>query len=328
PLYHAVCWGSLDVVQHLLHFGAEVDGERGIMGTALQAAASFGNLPVVKLLLKHDPDIDATDGIVAETSLAISAFRGHADMTGALLDAGADINKTRQTSMLHAACHGGVLDFVRFVIDHGANINEQIASLRPVRDFGRESMETKTVLEATFTTFPKPFDRERLEIVKLLIKNGAEINASSETSTSLVAACFLPTESQGLKLETLQILLAAGAEVNAAHKKWTSALEAASRDRDEEVVELLLSAGKLSQTQMDVALQAAVAMESGPIVRTLLSHGALPREVQEANPYFQIGELPLPSASFSGNTEIVDALIIAGENVDQPDLYGSPLESA
>jgi outer membrane protein assembly factor BamB len=81
--------GDADRVKALLAQGADVNAKNVYGATALNYAADGGHLAVVKLLLAHKADVNAKDTFYKAAPLTWAVMRGHADIVGALVEAGA-----------------------------------------------------------------------------------------------------------------------------------------------------------------------------------------------------------------------------------------------
>ena len=123
-LHYAARIGDVVEMQTLLDQGASVDvRQRTFCGTPLQYAASAGRVEGVHLLIKHKATTDATD-LSLRTPLMWAAWKGHADVVQALLDAGADIHKTSRGTRwtaLHFAADKGQLEAAQLLIERGAS---------------------------------------------------------------------------------------------------------------------------------------------------------------------------------------------------------------
>jgi ankyrin repeat protein len=88
-LQAAVSVGDVDMVEHLLLRGADVNAPAAVVNgvTALQAAAIKGYLRIAQILLKHGADVDAKAGIEnGRTAIEGAAEFGRIDMVKLLLD--------------------------------------------------------------------------------------------------------------------------------------------------------------------------------------------------------------------------------------------------
>lgn len=91
-------------------------------------AVKNGDLATVVELLKSDPSLVSICDAEESTPLHYAAWKGHAEIVTALLDAGADIQAHNQndhwgTTPLHAAAHGNNRAAVEVLIERGADVN-------------------------------------------------------------------------------------------------------------------------------------------------------------------------------------------------------------
>ena len=97
--------------------------KRGAPIDTLAAAAGLGRLDDVRRML---PSADAND---RHRALALAAQCGHADVVGALIDAGEDPNRFNppgthsHSPPLHQAIAAGHLNVVRLLIERGARLD-------------------------------------------------------------------------------------------------------------------------------------------------------------------------------------------------------------
>jgi ankyrin repeat protein len=157
--------------------------------------------------------------------------------------------------------------------------------------------------------------------VKLLLENGAEVNAiGGEYGNALLAALF-----KGNKV-IMKLLLENGAEVNAIGGEYGNALQAATFRGDEAIVKLLLDNGAEVNAvggRFGNALQAASFKGAEVIVKLLLEYGA------EVNVKGGKYGNALQAASFRGTEAIVKLLLENGAEVNaMGGEYGNALQAA
>lgn len=168
-LYLACRSGSLDMVQLLLDSGANVDAQRGPLGTALHAACFDNHGSVVKLLLQRGASIN-TPNVKYESALqAAAASQDPSEQViDVLLEAGADVNfqgGKYNTALQAAACGGDSLPrrkdqhlrIAQLLLSKGADVNLV---------GGRYGTALRAAARCTW-----------FELVDILLKHGAHVTA-------------------------------------------------------------------------------------------------------------------------------------------------------
>ena len=196
------------------------------------------------------------------------------------------------------------------------------------------------------------FDRKDYAIVKLLLENGANVDAKDSYGTPLHKACLLG------KLEMVKILLKHNANVNERTKTRKTPLHLACRNTESPTIaELLLENGALVDAQDCFSwtpLDHAYDLERLQIAQALLTHGASVRTITlhqacckghlegvkkliqlnaDVNATDEMQRTPLHYACWSGSVEIVQVLLQCNadvlKNIDSKDSDGyTPLHFA
>lgn len=91
-------------------------------------AVKNGDLATVRDLIATDPALVKARDAEESTPLHYAAWKGHAEVVSALLDAGADIRAHNRndhwgTTPLHAAAHGNNRAAALVLIERGADVN-------------------------------------------------------------------------------------------------------------------------------------------------------------------------------------------------------------
>ncbi|KAJ3093695.1 Serine/threonine-protein kinase plk1 [Phlyctochytrium bullatum] len=207
PLILAAWKGHLSVVQILVERGANFNYRNGAGHTPLHKAVEKGDVDIVQFLLYQGANVDCKD-VDGSTPLFWAAGFGDPSIMQVLVGSGADIEARgfRGKTALHWAAVYGHEDVVSFLIERGADVN-----------CSDDLLKNTPLMEAA--------EREHLQVVQVLVENGASIEAENQNGqTPLYLAV-----SEG-HADIVRFLLDKGADVNRcnAYNK-TPLVEAASR---------------------------------------------------------------------------------------------------
>lgn len=183
-------------------------------------ACRHGQIEMILFLLDIGVSIEdkARNG---DTALMIACEENRIDIVKILVERGANVNargRCAQTALMYA-CEFKSKDIVEYLIKHGAEVNAK-------------TNHGSTALIYTFLTYAKN-DENNLKITKLLLENGAYVNARGEYGTALIYAVKYWSR------EVVKVLLSYGANVNDTDNKGESVLKLANRRKDKGVLEVL-----------------------------------------------------------------------------------------
>jgi len=168
---------------------------------------------------------------------------------------------------LSAACRSGNLEKTRKLLKKGADANGQIFANVKNKKTGKLEKKKSTILIETIKS-------QKVEIIKYLIKNGADINkANSAGVTPLMFAIMYFPE----KLEIVDFMLNHQAKTNVKDKKGNTPLTGAVGAGRAEAVKLLIkhNTNVNEQNRRGVTpLMIAVATNNTEIFKLLLKKGA------------------------------------------------------
>ena len=249
-----------NIVDLLIKRRADVNALGGNHGTALIAACSSPwnaaeRLRAVSILLENSADIHAEGGLGGNATQAAS-FNGLAKILALLLHNRADVNSrggTYGTALIAACCNVGkgeeAIGTVKVLITNGADVNyvgEHYGSALYEAAFRGHYGVVRLLIEARADANTCNSPRKAplvatcrgkendMETAKLLLKNGADINAS-ENLAVVMASMF------GTK-EMVTFFVGNGASLEATESGFT-ALHAAAMHARADISEVLIAFG-------------------------------------------------------------------------------------
>lgn len=339
-LQAALTTGDIQMVQILLDHGASVNANGGYHGSALHAAIWYGHIDTLRLLLKYGANIGALEWgrDSAATALQVAAYKGHTAIVKTVLMHGADVNaRNIQTSVgwdgyadttahyiaLEAASYQGHIEVVKILLDNNAEIDargnyfQRIGSKTHTNygDYSRDQgYRYGTPLQAASTM-------GHLDVVGLLVKSGADINAKSGLDGYALHAALSKAHT-----EVSVLLIDLGADIQARGGFHETTFHAAVHGGDFALVRLLMERGvdiHQSNSIGESPLTRACAIGSTQIVELLLDNGA---DIHAQGGSYGTA---LSAASAHGCLEIVQMLLDKGADVNmRAGLYDNALQSS
>lgn len=210
PLHWAVNEESnYQIVELLIEKGANVNAVHSEFElTPLHEAVMFGHYDVAELLINNGADVNAEDK-EGETPFD-SATLGRNDEISQLLR-----NHGGKHGLIHGAVAGGDFNAVKQFIEEGIEVDLRFES----REFRPTPLHTAVKFNQS-------------DIAKLLIAEGADVNAKTENEvTPLMLATF------GGSMELVELLIAEGADVNAESSGQKTALDLAETENESDTPE-------------------------------------------------------------------------------------------
>ncbi|KAJ7453113.1 ankyrin repeat-containing domain protein [Mycena latifolia] len=281
--FAAVSEGHGDVVRIL--FGVFTERDKCAFTKIEEEFARYTDLAngfqdITYYLIQHRANaakIIAIEGHLS-TVLFTAVLKGHLDGTRLLLEHGA--------CALSFTLYQSDFATTRFLIEHGANVNEPGCMGNPLSIASSQGHN---------------------EILRL-IEHGTDISAQCRQYI-----CAFRAASSASRKEIVSLLIEHGADVNARGGEYGSALQGASRAGHKDIVSLLIKHGadvSAQGGQYGTALQAASSAGHKDIVKVLIAHGA------DVNvPGGRYGSA-LQGASGAGHKDIVSLLIEHGADVN------------
>lgn len=197
PLMRAAEGGHIEAAQTLLDAGANINTAKNV-GSALNAAVRANQVGMAELLINSGAELEFTDthGL---TPLILAASGNHHEIVELLVKAGASIRPTTEhgsTALMHMAIYGRN-DAVRMLIEAGAEIDAEnkfgntalILAVRHghvsvVRHLVSTGVVSNRILDHKdkkgISALHRAAGQGRLDLVKLLIEAGADVNLPSQ----------------------------------------------------------------------------------------------------------------------------------------------------
>jgi ankyrin repeat protein len=315
-LQGAAVKGDTSLVRFLLEHGADVNSNRGWLGTPLQAVLERG-MEEMAMLLIQNPRFDGsiTGGYYGSALRLICMDYGGimAQMLRAMLSRGAPSNQRLGPygSLLELACHSGFLDRVQLLLDHGAEVDKAVGQ------FGNAIHAASSTMSGD------------LRIVEALLDRGADPNCAGfwlgreYTSKNLPEQ---PEHGKTLLLREGEGFLAYG------HSGWDKAFyapafKAAKRIKNvnhNKICLLFENEPTHRNGHLGNPLQVAAFRGNSGVLKLLIERGA---DVNAKTGFFGTA---LQAAASQGHTEAVKLLLKNGAdpNLTSAGHYGSALAAA
>ncbi|HCT4436794.1 TPA: ankyrin repeat domain-containing protein [Klebsiella aerogenes] len=277
-------YDSVVNIETMLNNGIDVNGKSKAGITGLMVAAAENRREVVELLLKHHakPNIQTRAGTSA---LMLASARGsEAAIISDLIHAKADVNlvtRNKNTALMSAISDGEeVKDDYLHIIElkkPGApqeeeSVLDKIVAATAERSLARNGSALMTE-DMALKAAPGILKKNGEEIVALLLKSGADVNAVNNDGET----AFYQAINHNRSTSVIKALTDAGADVNKADNEGTSPLMLAAVSTDPTLINMLALPGlDVDQTNRDglTPLQIASAYGAPAVISALVERGA------------------------------------------------------
>jgi len=295
PIVHAVAEGYIEIVDALLQYTSApkslVNSTGGYERSLLHYASMYDQLEVAKLLLLRKANVNAKD----DGGLTALHCAENEAMIRLLIDYGANVKAKSHTNstLLQWARTEAV---AMILIKHGAEVDAkddegntalhlqasfgELATARLLISCGANAKSTNKLGETTLHRATMKVDGVsdgREAMVKLLVDNGADVNAREQ----YMHKTALYNAARAGHGRIAKILLDHGADVNGRDRKGWAALHSAAVNGHESTVRLLLDHGadingrdREGRTALHVAVDSRHRNAYQATIRLLLDRGA------------------------------------------------------
>ncbi|MFC1761306.1 ankyrin repeat domain-containing protein [Planctomycetota bacterium] len=350
PLFVAAINGQNDIVEFLITKGADVNVSNNAGVTPLDRAEEIGQTKIVELLLKHgaekgsptlfgaviSDDIEQVKRLIAEganvnakwgdintkeeeektaswhaedTSLYYAVDSGKMESVKLLVEAGADVN-AGQWPPLYMAVEENNIAMAEYLIEHGAKIDDGSGwtALQEAPYANTSSLEMIKLLitkggdvnAGPYTALHGAVEKNRLDMIELLLEKGADINAIGKRGmTPLCLAARYCTS------KTIRLLITRGANPNIADEGGFLPLHWAACHADKNGLDLLLATANYADTIYLAACKGDLSR-----VKSVIESGT------GVNTKDKGGWTPLHWAGLADSPEVAEFLISNGADVN------------
>ena len=199
---------NYQIVELLIEKGADVNAVGELETTPLHLAAYWDHKDIAELLINNGADVNA-EGKQGETPFDSASFAKNDEISELLRNHGG------KHGLIHGAVAGGDFNAVKQFLEEGIEVD--------LRNETRESRITPLHSAGIYN---------QVDIAKLLIAEGADVNAKTEEElTPLMFAAF------GGSIELVELLIGEGADVNAMSASRETALDAAETEIESDTPE-------------------------------------------------------------------------------------------
>ncbi|KAJ7706667.1 ankyrin repeat-containing domain protein [Mycena rosella] len=284
-LQAAAAHGHEKILRLLIAGGANVNIHAKGVGTALYQAAASGHKTIVLFLIEHGADVNIGGGL-RDTALVAASYFGHSHLVRVLVENGTDVNAHADAgTALYWASYNGDLVSASLLIQHLAEVNIRGG------EYGN------ALIAAAWRGHPA--------LIRILIKNGADVNARAYASA-------LYWVSHRGDLDSARLLIQHSAQVNIRGGRYHTPLFVASYHGHSQLVRMLVENGAdINGHPRGGATALYWASTNGDLecVRLLIEHSA------EVNIKGGEYHTALIAASYNGHSQLVRILVENGADV-------------
>ncbi len=307
-LHWAVRQGDGEIVDRLLHAGADVAAANRYSVTPLHLAAVNGDAATIKRLLDAGANVNSL-GADGETPLMTVARGGHVEAARLLIERGANLEAREawhgQTALMWAAAQGHAAMLTE-LLAHGANVNERSTTEHWERQVTAEPRD-KWLPPGGLSALLFAAREGRADCIPVLVKAGADVNATTPNGISGIVLALINGH-----YDTAGALIEAGTNPNLADYTGRTGLYAAidfstmpnSNRPAPQVLENHLSALDVARLLLDHGANVNAQLTALPPYRAKLDRGN--------DLMFQAGATPLLRASKTADLPAIKLLLERG----------------
>ena len=201
PIHCATLNGHVEIIELLVNYGADIDMKSDKNLTPLHLAVKKNAVEVVEKLIALGANLEEKDNNEL-TPLHIAVWLGQMEMVDILVRSGANLNTKgfdNFTPIITALIHGPHFDIIEKLLKEGAAINSRtkrdLTFLHFATMYGLKSLCTLSIVykadlnaasRSKITPLHYAVHGNDLEIVQILLRNGANPNVKDKDGDSLI----------------------------------------------------------------------------------------------------------------------------------------------
>ena len=296
----------------------------------LHQVAADGDIDQVRMLISKGADVNA-ENEEKKTPLHYAAQTGKMEVVQMLVEAGADVNAMGNNDWppLCIAAENNHIAIAEYLIAHGANVNAPEGRTTLQEAPYSSSIEMVKLLidkgadvnAGPWTALHGAVDEGRSDIAELLIQNGADVNTKRRGNTPLYYSI------QKNDSDMTKLLVAKGADIQIKIPEGLTLLHYMSTHDSRDIVGRLLAKGAKVNEKDDVyeftALHYAARFDCKNIAELLIANGA---DIKAKDKWdYQ----PIHVAAHHDRTDVVELLISKGADINAKTSLGqTPIQLA
>lgn len=315
---------SIPIVKLLINAGVSVNSRLAYDLTPLHLAAKKGDIVFLNELISKGSDVNAITSSTSYTPLHYAAGNGYGKIVEVLARNGADLNAADNNSRtaLHYAIRNDFYEVAKVLIDYGIDLQLYKYEISSV--FSPKILTL--LMDSGLSANKRDDDGESLlffaarqssaEVVKILIKNGAEIN-QFDVNKNLTPLMISAIEG---KVHNCAALVSSGANQLLKDADGNTALHLAIKKGNNFVVNCLTQTGydiNLRNGKGLTPLELAVKERQVDVIDDLVKAGA------NVNSPFENSLTPIQMAAINNDGDLLTKLIRYGADVNYADGDGN-----
>ncbi|KAJ0377181.1 hypothetical protein COL26b_004623 [Colletotrichum chrysophilum] len=197
----ACSYGHVEIVRLLLNKGADVNGLGEHSESPLESAAAYGDVRIVSLLLQHGASLTLLPNQIGDALESAAAY-GDERIMRILLDAGISVGRSTERDDC-ASLADEEQDGHAMLALWVAAKNRHVGAVRMLLDAGVGPNNAWAKNNGILQRFYNPHGQQEVEIIKLLLDHGFDVNDSESADESALEGAVRAGRDDIHGLETL-----------------------------------------------------------------------------------------------------------------------------